>query len=171
MAETYFMHPDSNVLKQGFLMEDQNGTPVYEAKCLKMSLFGPASFAFTNHRTGRTEEHKIGHTITTEHHGPLTIDILATKSHFKYDGQKIWDYLHAQGVRIDSHLSSGKLGMTYTVTLRGGEIATIATSAGKNSKFPLTTRYALDVTCEEADLDLAFLTAFAIARTEQTFYS
>ena len=171
MADTYYFHPDGNGLKQGFLMEDGNDTLVYEAKCLKMSLFGPALFEFTNHRTGRSEEHKIGHTITTEHSGPLTVEILSTKSHFKFDGRKIWDYLHVQGVRIDSHLSGGSLGMTYRVSLRGTEIATIATASGKNSKFPLTTRYAQHVTCEESDLDLVFLTAFAIARTEQTFYN
>ena len=34
----------------------------------------------------------------------------------------------------------------------------------------ITTDMYYDVTCEEKDLDLAFLVAFSIAKTEQTFY-
>ena len=68
-------------------------------------------------------------------------------------------------------MSKGKLGLTYHVTLKGQPMATIATST-PNGKSPITVGNFLDVTVEDdKDLDLAFLVAFASARTEQAFLS
>ena len=105
-----------------------------------------------------------------EQGGGGLISALSKKSSFKYDGQKIWDYLHDLGIRINSNISGQKLGMSYDVTFKGEPLATIANSSPKGKSILTVDRY-YDVICEEKDLDLAFLTAFSIARTEQTFYN
>ena len=166
---TYFFHPEKKVVKQGFLMEDQNGAVVYEAKMLKQTLLGPMIFEFVNHLSGKTGQHKVGHTVTTETSGMM--EFFSVKSHFKFDGKKIWDYLHEMGVRIDSGFSGDKVGMTYRVSLKGEEVAVIASAAANGSNFFVTSSFAYNVTAAEKDLDLAFLCAFAFARTDQTFYS
>ena len=78
--------------------------------------------------------------------------------------------MHDKGIRIDTQLSNNKLGMTYNVTFEGKNLATIATSSPKGKSF-ITFDLYYDVTCEEKDLDLVFLVAFSIAKTEQTFYN
>ena len=93
------------------------------------------------------------------------------KNIIKFDNEKIWDYLHEHGIRIESGIQRGRLGMAYDVTLKGEKIAEIETSAGKGSGFVLTSRFALEVTTSEEFIDWAFLVAYSIAKTEQTFYS
>ena len=60
--------------------------------------------------------------------------------------------------------------MNYDVTLKGQPLATVANSS-PSGKSLLTTDLFYDVTCEEKDLDMAFLVAFAIGMTHQTFYN
>ncbi len=60
--------------------------------------------------------------------------------------------------------------MTYDITFEGKPLATIATSSSKGKSL-ITTDLYYDVTCEEKDLDLVFLVAFSIAKTEQIFYN
>ena len=169
MANKYLLKPVLKTAKQAFYLEDENGNTVYEGKMLKFTLLGAAPFAFVNHITGKTEEHKVGKTFTVEQGGGL-LSALSKRSYFKYDGQKIWDYLHDQGVRIDTGVSGKKLGMSYDVTYKGAPLATVATSSPKGKSF-ITTDLYYDVTCEEKDLDLAFLVAFSIAMTNQTIYT
>ena len=173
-GRTYRLQPDKNYMRQGYYMADPNGEVAYEAKVLKNPIFGAATVDFINHRTGKTEQHKVGKVITssmsTEIGGLDFTEMLSLKSGFKYDGQKIWDYLHQLGVRIDSHISSEKIGMAYEVKLKGVPIALIATSTPKG-KSMLTMQHVLDVTVSDENLDLAFLVAFSIARTEQVLYS
>ena len=172
MAKTYFFHPDKKMMKQGWILEDENQNPVYEAKKLKATLLGPEVFEFVNHITGTSEQHKVGHTVTTETTtGVMDLSFFTVKSRFKFDGVKVWDYLHERGIRIDSAFSSGKIGMTYRLLSNGQEIATVASAAGNGGKFFLTTPFTYHVTTEVENLDLVFLTTFAIARTEQTFYN
>ncbi len=167
--KTYFFQPEKKLLKQGFFMTDEDGTVIYEAKMLKQPLIGAMEFEFTNHLSGRSEKHKVGQTVTSEQTGLL--GFTSTKSHFKYDGKKIWDYLHEQGIRINSSIATNKLGMVYSVTLRGEDMATIASAAPNNSKAIVTGGSCYNVTTSEENLDLAFLTAFAFVRTGQAFYS
>lgn len=167
--KTYFFRPDNKVLKQGFFMTDAEGNTVYESKVLKQSLIGPAKVEFINHVSGKTEEHQVGKVGTTEVSGALT-EFFSVKSSFKFDGKRIWDYLHGMGVRIDSAMSGGRLGMTYTVSLRGEQIATLSSASPKGGKALITSPYHYDVTTSEEYLDLAFLTVYSIARTDQTFY-
>ncbi len=170
MGNKYLLKPALKTFKQAFYLEDENGHTVYEGKMTKFSLFGASPFEFINHITNKIEEHKVGKTVTIEQGGNDLISFLSKRSYFKYDGQKIWDYLHDKGIRIDSHLSGNKIGMTYNITLEGKEIATIATSSPKGKSIFTTDMY-YDVTCDEKNLDLVFLVAFSIAKTEQTTYN
>ena len=170
MANKYLLKPVLKTAKQAFYLEDENGNSVYEGKMTKFSLLGPSPFEFVNHVTGKTEEHKVGKTVTVEQGNGGLLSMLSKRSYFKYDGQKIWDYLHDQGIRIESGLSSKKLGMSYDVTFKGAPLCTIANSSPKGKSIFTTDLY-YDVTCEEADLDLVFLVAFSIAKTAQTIYN
>ncbi len=166
MAKTYKFEQERKFLKAGYFLLDDSGNKVYEAKMLTQPLIGASDFEFVNHLTNKTTSHKVSKTVTTE-----TNELLSTNSKFKFDGKNIWDHLHEKGVRIDTSMSKGKLGMTYSVTLEGKPMATIATST-PNGKSPITVGNFLDVTVEDDEnLDLAFLVAFASARTEQTFLS
>ncbi len=170
MANKYLLKPVLKTAKQAFYLEDENGNTVYEGKMTKFSLLGPSPFEFVNHVTDKTEEHKVGKTVTVEQGNGGLLSMLSKRSYFKYDGQKIWDYLHDQGIRIESGLSSKKLGMSYDVTFKGAPLCTIANSSPKGKSIFTTDLY-YDVICEEADLDLAFLVAFSIAKTDQTIYN
>ena len=169
-AKTYLFQPEKKILKQGSVLTDEDGNVVYEAKMLKMPLIGAMDFDFINHVSGKTVSHKVTKTITTESSTNGITSFFSTKSRFKLDGVNVWDALHEEGIRIDSAFSGNKLGMTYTVTLKGQPLATIATSTPGGKSF-ITTQHVYSVTAEEADLDLAFLVTFAIARTDQAFYS
>jgi len=170
MPNKYLLKPKLNTIKQAFFLEDESGNTIYEGKMTKFSLFGASPFEFINHITNKVEEHKVGKTVTIEQGGNDLISFMSKRSYFKYDDKKIWDYLHDLGVRINSSLSSNKIGMTYEISLEGNKLATIASSSPKGKSFITTDMY-YDVICEEKDLDLVFLVAFSIARTEQTFYN
>ena len=170
MPNKYALKPVLKTVKQAFYLEDENGNKVYEGKMLKFSLLGASPFEFTNHITNKTQEHKVGKTITTEEGNGGLINMMSKRSSFKFDGKKIWDYLHDEGIRIDSRIAGNKLGMTYDVTFKGQPLATIAMSSPKGKSI-ITTDLYYDVFCEEKDLDLVFLVAFSIAKTEQTFYN
>ena len=166
-TKTYYFQPDKK-FKQGYTLTDENKNVVIEAKMTKFTLIFPFKFQFTNHITNVSEEHKVSHTVTLEENG--MIGFFSTKSSFKFDGKKIWDYLHEKGIRINSKFSTGKIGMTYEVSLKGQPMATIATATPNNRKFFITSDFCYNITTAEENLDLAFLAAFAFARTNQTFY-
>ena len=166
----YLLKPVLKTIKQSFTLEDENGRVVYEGKMTKFSLFGASPYEFVNHITNKTEVHKVGKTLTAEQGGGGLAAALSKSSSFKYDGQKIWDYLHDLGIRIDSGISGSKIGMRYQVTFKGAPLAVIASSSPKGKSI-ITTDLYYDVDCEEKDLDLVFLTAFAIAKTDQIFYN
>ncbi len=169
MDNKYLLKPALGTIKQAFFLEDEANNTIYEGRMIKFKLFGASPFKFKNYITGLEEEHKVGKTVTIEKSGGV-LDFLSTRSYFKYDGVKIWDYLHDKGIRINSTVSTNKLGMTYVVTFEGKEIATIATTSPKGKSFVTTNLY-YDVICKEKDLDLVFLVAFSIAKTEQIFYN
>ena len=169
MANKYLLKPVLKTVKQAFYLEDESGKTIYEGKMTKFKFFTASPFEFINHITNTTEIHKVGKTVSLEQGGNDMISFMSKKSYFKYDGKNIWDYLHDKGIRIESTLSVNKVGMSYTVSLEGKEIAKISTSSPKGKSLISTDLY-YDVTCEEKDLDLVFLTAFSIAKTDQTFY-
>ena len=96
MSNKYLLKPVLNTVKQSFYLEDENGETVYEGKMMKFSLLGASPFEFVNHITNKTEEHKVGKTITSEQGGGGLLTLMSKKSSFKFDGQNIWDYLHEQ---------------------------------------------------------------------------
>ena len=167
-TNTYLFQPEKKFLKQGFFMEDENKNIIYEAKVLKQSLLGSQEVNFINHKTNNSEEHKIGGVVTTNQSG--LFEMFSTKSSFKYDGKNIWDYLHEKGIRIDSQVSGNKIGMTYNITFEGQSMATIA-STTPGGKSIMTSAHCYNVTTSDEYLDLAFLTTYAIAKTEQVFYN
>ena len=169
MANKYLLKPVLKTVKQAFFLEDESGKTIYEGKMTKFKFFTASPFEFINHITNNIEIHKIGKTISLEQGGNDMISFMSKKSYFKYDGKNIWDYLHDKGIRIESALSGNKVGMNYTISLEGKEIAKISTSSPKGKSI-ITTDLYYDITCEEKDLDLVFLTAFSIAKTDQTFY-
>ena len=166
----YLLKPKTGTVKQAFFLENEDGNVVYEGKMTKFSLFGASPFEFINHITNKTDVHKVGKTVTIEQDNNDLISFMSKRSYFKYDDKKIWDYLHDLGIRIDSKPSASKIGMTYEVSFEGKPLATIASSSPKGKSIITTDMY-YDVMCEENDLDLAFLVAFSIAKTEQTFYN
>ena len=165
---TYFFQPEKKILKQGFFMTDEDKNIVYEAKMLKQPILGAMEFEFINHITGQSGVHKVGHTVTTETSG--LFEFFSIKSSFKYDGENIWDYLHGQGIRIDSSIAGERIGMSYRISLKGKDMAEIATASPDGGNGLITGASWLKVTAAEEDIDLAFLTAFSIARTDQSFY-
>ena len=166
----YLLKPKLATVKQTFFLEDENGNMVYEGKMIKFKLFGASPFEMINYITNKKEEHKIGKTVTVEQGGNDLINFMSKRSYFKYDGKKIWDYLHDLGIRINSKLSGNKIGMTYEVSFEGKPFATISSSSPKGKSLITTDMY-YDIVCEEKDLDLVFLVAFSIAKTEQVFYN
>ena len=168
MANNYKLKPIFNTIKEGYQLYEGDNL-VYEAQMAKFHLFGASPFNFVNHKTNKTEEHKVGKTVNTSL-GEGWEELLSRKSSFKYDDTNIWDYLHDKGIRIKTDLSSGKLGLTYVISFEGNEIATMATSTPEG-KFLITSSMYYDVTCEEKDLDLVFLVAFAIAKTDRLMYN
>ena len=164
----YLLKPFMRTIKEGFYLEDENGEVVYKGQMTKFKLFGASPFLFENKIKNTSEEHLIGKTVTAEESG--AVGFFSTSSSFKFDGEKIWDYLHKKGIRIDSNLSGNKIGMSYDVTFEGKEFAKIATSSPKGKSI-ITTDMFYDVECDEKDLDLAFLVAFSIGKTHQMFYN
>ena len=162
--KTYKYRPDKKFFKQGAYLTDEEGKTVYEAKMTKFSLFGAYQFLFVNNITNKEVEHKVGHTVTSQTTTNGVEDIFSTKSAFKFDGKNIWDYLHEEGIRINTHKSSGKLGFDYDITLKGKDFAEVK-SCGKI----IGNHVEFDLVTSEDNLDLAFLVTFAIARTEQVF--
>ena len=154
---TYYFKMEKKVLKQGCYREDENGAAVYEAKVLKKPLLGPSIYEFVNHAAGTSAQHTVGKTVTLTTEDSL--GFYSVKSGFKFDGVNIWKYLHENGVAIDSELAG--FHMLYHVIRDGEEIASVS---GINTA-------KCEVTATEENLDPAFLVAFSIARTEQTFYS
>ena len=168
MENKYLLKPITGTVKEGFTLVNEEEKVVYECQMLKFKLFGASPFHFTNHLTNKREEHTVSKTVTMSESG--IAEMFSTKSSFKYDGKNIWDYLHELGIRINSSASSAKLGMTYEVSFKGNHIATIASTTPKGKSIITTGSY-YDVICDENNLDLVFLVAFSIAKTEQVFYN
>ena len=160
----YTYQPEKKMIKQGALLSDEAGNTVYEAKMIKHSIFSGYTFMFINHIKNTEIEHKVGHTITSETSTNGNTDIFSTKSRFKFDGKNVWDYLHEQGIRIKNKLSDRNLGIDYDITLKGEPFAEVK-MGGKI----IGNRVFFNLITAEENLDLAFIIAFAIARTEQLF--
>lgn len=167
----YYVSFDGNTLKPGYVLEDANRSVLYEAKMTKNALVGARVFTFTNHLTGASEEHEVGHTATTSYND----EFFSMKSWFKFDGKNIWDLLHERGLRIGTDMHSKFPKLVYTVSKDGRFAATVETSgkyvheedeAQHKLNVPIG-KYYYRVWTNEKELDNLFLTVFAISETEQ----
>ncbi|MCQ2386034.1 MAG: DUF3592 domain-containing protein, partial [Clostridia bacterium] len=167
-AGVYYTCP-SGKAKQGFRMDSETGEEIAEAVCKKFTLFRPATYEFVYRYSGRREEHKIGHTVTTST-GNLTTD-----SHFSFDGVNVFTYLKEKGYTVEAPVSGIRrfkdlAGLTYTVSRYGQPVAEISYSGNRAAmeKYPNSPLAALPVQgyfrvrTEEENLDIAFLSVLII---------
>ena len=171
-AKTYLFLPEKKIIKQGFYLEDENKTVVYEAKMTKQGIIGKSDYKFINHITNTEETHKIGHTITIEENNNFD-DMLEirerTKSYFKIDGVNIWNYITNMGYTINPNKTNGKLGIMYELRKKDKLVATIEMS-NLNKSVVIMNRFVYQVKVAEEDIDIAFLVAFAISKTNHVFF-
>ena len=150
-------------VKHGYVLEDENSNVVYETKMIKFKLLGPSPYEFINHITNVKKEHNIGKTVVTESGINDLMRYLSRKSYFKIDNENIWQYLRGEGISINSNFAGIKTGLKYTITYNDDTIAIVTISKDR----PLITRGTYyDIECEEKNLDLVFITTFAISKTE-----
>ena len=170
----YYVSHDGNTLKPGYIVEDGARKVIFEAPMTKQAMVGDRVFTFTDHTTGRSVEHRVGHTVTSG----FSDEMFSTTSSFKFDGQNVWDVIHSRGVRISTDLFSGlPKKVTYTLS-RGGRFFATVETAGKYVheedaeahavNIPVG-RYYYRVWTRESDWETLFLTIFAISETEQPF--
>ena len=88
-----------------------------------------------------------------------------SKSYFKFDGKKIWDYLHEKGISIDTSRTNGRHGLVYNLAKSGRDIAVLETAAMSGMMSFMSSGLNLNISAEEEELDDVFLAAFAIAKT------
>lgn len=170
VKEIYCLFDGKN-LKPGYILEDAERRRLFDGTMTKQALVGARSFTFTNHLTGSVKEHAVGHTTTQTYNDEL----FSAKSYFKFDGKNIWDVLHERGIRLSTNLTSKFPNLRYDVIKDGKAFAIIETSskyvhedeaAEHKLNIPVG-RYYYRIWTDSDDLDLLFLTIFAISETEQ----
>ncbi len=170
MTEYYVLF-DGKHLTPGYIVEDRQRQPVYEMTMTKNSLTSARTFTFTNHVTGEVREHAVGHT-TTVHYNE---EFFSARSWFRFDGKNVWEVLHEAGIRIETDLISIVPRVRYTVSLNGvffGLLETTSVNVHEEDEaqhklnVPVGQYYYRCWTNRD-DLDLLFLTVFAISETEQ----
>ncbi|MBP5342869.1 hypothetical protein J6Y73_02970 [bacterium] len=168
----YYSLLDGHTLKPGYIIENKNRSPVYEAINTKNIPALPREFEFVNHHTNKTTVHKV----TRPFDSTVNDEVFSVSSSFKFDGQNIWDLLHSKGIKIETDLTSIFPKIRYNIFLAGEKIARVETSSkyvheedeeDKKIKIPVG-RYFYRIWTREADLELLFLTIFAISETNQT---
>ena len=167
----YYVAFDGKGLAPGYIVDDEDRDLVFEAPMTKQALVGARTFTFTNHRTGAVTEHQVGHTTTETFNN----EWFSTRSTFKFDGKDIWDYLHERGVRIKTDLTSILPKQRYTISIDGRFAALVETSSqyvheedeARHAIAIPFGQYYYRIWTNEPDIELIFLTVFAISETEQ----
>lgn len=167
----YYVSFDGKTLRPGYIVEDRDRNVVFAAPMTKNSLVGNRVFTFEDKRLGTSTEHQVGH-VTTQSYND---EMFSASSYFKFDGKNIWDLLHDRGIRIKTEILSQFPKTAYTVAKYGKFFATIET-AGKyvheedaaehKINIPYGSYY-YRVWTNDQDMELLFLTVFAISETEQ----
>ena len=170
--QEYYSLYDKHVLKPGYIVEDKDRNVVYEARNTKNIPALTREFEFVNHYNNTTVKHKVGRPFDQS----FNDEAFSMTSSFKFDGVNIWDYIHKQGVRIETDLTSSFPYFKYHILLDGEKIATIQV-AGKNVheedaedkkiNIPIGQFY-YRIWTKELDLDLVFLALFAISEANQS---
>lgn len=174
-SHTYYFHFQKKFPRQGYDMEDEFKSIVYQANLKKFTLFKPFIFEFVNHRTHISTTRSISHGVAksvgfgTSENGSFAIPV---DNHFEIDGVNNWKYLASHGFGVEYHRK--KLGFDFDVFHYGVKVATIETmgtaifdddKSGEGNflkRLPANGLYR--VTCRESDLDMVFMTCFSLAR-------
>lgn len=170
VTEYYFRY-DGRGLKPGYLIEDGARNAVFEGKMLKQTFGGTRTYEFTDHTTGRSQEHQRGPIITQRYNNEL----FSAKSYFKFDGENIWDVIHGRGVRIATDIHSRIPYLIYNITRDGAPFARVESTGlhvheedAAQHKFDLPTGGMFyRVWTNSNDMETLFLTIFAISETDQ----
>ena len=163
---TYVLQPDKNILKQGLLLKDEEGSVVYEAKVLKQPLFGASEVEFINHISGISEKHSVTKTLTKEVNDLFNEEVYVAKSYFKFDGTNIWDYLFSKNIQIQA-MRHGMLGATFQISVNGQYVGNVKVGSSDGVKGLLAAASGHQVECDEVNLDTVFLVAYAISKTDK----
>ena len=162
---------DGNTFKPGYILEDADGTVLFEGKMEKNNLIGARVFRFTDHTTGSVSEHEVGHELSESYNN----EFLSNRSWFKFDGKNIWDIIHDRGLRISTNLFSKFPNLIYEVSQNGSPFARIETSsmyvheeeeAQHKIAIPVG-KYYYRIWTGSRDLETVFLTVFGISESEQ----
>ena len=169
--EVYFL-TDQGTAKGTCHMEDAGRNLLFEAVCDKFSLVGDSLYTFKDREHGAEKQYSVGKTLTQSSDGLFALD---NHSSFLLDGKDIWKTLHRNGVRIETGLDGLK--WAYTLYRDEEPIARIVSTGrkvheederGALSKMPAPGFFR--IWTKEKYLDVIFLVAFAISRTDMTLY-
>lgn len=169
----YYFHWTGK-MNQSYVLETTAREPACEAICDHMGVLKQSDYTFINRITGKTQEHKISHTVTKGYGddlGGATIRAVAS-SDFKIDDVNNWDYLAGLGYSVVPKRTGIKLNFDV---LRGGVPVAFLEAAGTNilkdgaknplgDKLPSTGLY--KVSCKKSDLDGVFMACFCVSRVE-----
>ena len=170
--EVYFL-TDLGTAKGTCHLEDGDRNLLYEAQCDKFSLVGDSLYTFVDWEHNVRQQYSVGKTLTQSSDGLFVLD---NHSSFLLDGRDIWKTLHENGVRIETGLDGIK--WTYTLYRDEEPIARIVSTnkkvheedeGGILSKVPFPGFFR--IWTREENLDVIFLTAFAIGRTDMMLYN
>ncbi len=170
--EVYFL-TDQGTAKGTCHLEDGDRNLLYEALCDKFSLVGDSLYTFVDYEHDTRKHHSVGKTLTQSSNGLFALD---NHSSFPLDGKDIWKALHENGVRIETGLDGLK--WAYTLYRDEEQIARIVSTnhkvheedeGGILSKMPFPGFFR--IWTREENLDVVFLTAFAIGRTDMMLYN
>ena len=170
VTEYYFRY-DGHGAKAGYVIEDAARNVLYEGRNTKVALAGSRPFDFTDCRSGYTQQHEIGHVVTQSYND----EMFSMKSSFKFDGKRIWDYLHEQGYRLSTNIHSKFPYLIYDVLKDGAPLARIETcsvyvheedEAQHKLKIPTGNKFYRFWTASD-DIEMLFLIIFALSECEQ----
>lgn len=162
-------------LNQSYVMETHERQAVYQANCEKIQLFQPTNYDFVDARSGNTQLHKIGHTLTNRMgtgNGNSSFSI-PTSSAFKIDDVNCWIYFGKLGYSLERHFTG--LAFDFDVLHYGIKVAHIKT-AGSNilpqrenkqcaiGKLPTNGLY--EIECRDEDIEACFWACFIASRVE-----
>lgn len=169
----YYFHWTGK-LNQSYILETPERKAVMEAICDHIGVFTPYRYTFANWNTGKKEEHKVSHTVTTRYgSGSENASFsVVSASGFKIDGVNNWEYLVGLGYSVEPKREGIKLNFDV---LRGGVPVAFLEAAGVNilkddkksvlgEKLPGTGLF--KVSCKDTDLEGVFAACFCVSRVE-----
>ncbi|MBP5237242.1 MAG: DUF3592 domain-containing protein [Clostridia bacterium] len=170
VKEIYFRF-DGNSLKPGYIIEDADRKVLFEGKMIKQAVVGARTYEFRNNATGSVAAHEVGHTVTQTYNDGF----FTAKSYFKFDGENVWDVIHNRGIRLSTNFHSNFPYVIYDAAKEGAPFARIEScgiyvhedeAEQHKVNIPSGSRY-YRIWTNSSDLELIFLTTFAISETEQ----